>query len=499
MTFSNDARFVAPVVDMMMGSREAAVDYMTPLGLHHLMARGHHYGPGPWVAGGPRADWTSVYYHRADHDGIGFDRSASGSNAVAQYAPPLAREFGDVAHACRSSSCCGSTMCPGTTARVPDARCGTNSCIATPRASTSVRAMRETWSGLGEYIDPERHAQVAAFLAIQEKEAQWWRDASIAYFQTFSGRPLPQGYAPPAHHARLLPIARLPLCAGAVTSMKPMQLRVVPSRVLAVALRRLSRRQARRSRGDAPLLHAMFQDHAVLQRDQPIRVWGHAQPGETVKIEFAGKRRMRSADANGRWEARLPAAASRRSVHAHREQCRRRHADDQRRAGRRRLAVLGAVEHGAAVWRTLDARAEIAGASSDRIRLLTVPQDWQARRRRSTFAGPVQWRTTTSDTRARLLRGLLLLRARIAEDRRRADGTDQRRLGRLAHPGLDQQSSASRDGSCTTTNSTCWRCTRTIRSPRPAAGARSGAVGGSGRTGVAPGDEPWSADYARRQ
>ncbi|MET0814280.1 MAG: alpha-glucuronidase family glycosyl hydrolase, partial [Pseudoxanthomonas sp.] len=96
MTFSNDERFVAPVVEMMMGSRQAAVDYMTPLGLHHLMGRGHHYGPGPWVQGGPRADWTSVYYHRADEEGIGFDRSASGSNAVAQYFPPVAREFGDV-------------------------------------------------------------------------------------------------------------------------------------------------------------------------------------------------------------------------------------------------------------------------------------------------------------------------------------------------------------------------------------------------------------------
>ena len=86
MTFGNDAAFVQPAVAMMMGSHEAVVDYMTPLGLHHLMGRGHHYGPGPWVEGGPRADWTSVYYHRADAAGIGFDRSATGSNAIAQYA-----------------------------------------------------------------------------------------------------------------------------------------------------------------------------------------------------------------------------------------------------------------------------------------------------------------------------------------------------------------------------------------------------------------------------
>ena len=78
MTFSNDSRFVAPTVAMMMGSREAAVDYMTPLGLAHLMAAGHHYGPGPWQGGGARADWTPPYYHRADADGIGFDRTHNG-------------------------------------------------------------------------------------------------------------------------------------------------------------------------------------------------------------------------------------------------------------------------------------------------------------------------------------------------------------------------------------------------------------------------------------
>ncbi len=198
MTFSNDPAFVAPVVEMMMGSREAVVDYMTPLGLHHLMGRGHHYGPAPWVEGGPRADWTSVYYHRATREGIGFDRSASGSNAVAQYAPPVARRFGDVGrvpeeyllwfhhvpwdHRMRS----GRPLWEELVHRYA-------------RGVDYVKRMRATWDGLGAHIDGERHAQVAAFLAIQQKEAQWWRDASIAYFQTFSGRPLPAGQAPPPH------------------------------------------------------------------------------------------------------------------------------------------------------------------------------------------------------------------------------------------------------------------------------------------------------------
>src|SRR5688500_20249290 len=89
MTFTSDPAFLAAVKPMMLASRQAAVDYMTPLGLHHLMARNHHYGPGPWVSGGPRADWTSVYYHRADGAGIGFDRTAAGSDAVSQYAPAV--------------------------------------------------------------------------------------------------------------------------------------------------------------------------------------------------------------------------------------------------------------------------------------------------------------------------------------------------------------------------------------------------------------------------
>src|SRR5438132_2784768 len=85
MTFSNDPRVVGPVQGMMLAPPEAVVNYMTPLGLAHQMARGHPYGPGPWVSGG-RVDQTSVYFNRADSAGLGFDRTASGSNAVRQYA-----------------------------------------------------------------------------------------------------------------------------------------------------------------------------------------------------------------------------------------------------------------------------------------------------------------------------------------------------------------------------------------------------------------------------
>ncbi|WP_236621825.1 alpha-glucuronidase family glycosyl hydrolase [Luteimonas huabeiensis] len=198
MTFGNDPAVVAPIVGMMMASREAVVDYTGALGLHHLMARGHHYGPGPWVEGGPRADWTSVYFHRATRDGIGFDRSRRGSDAVSQYAPAVAEVFDDPDRVPEElllwfhhvswdrPMASGRTLWEELLHRYD-------------RGVASVRAMRATWAGLAGRIDPERHAQVAAFLAIQEQEAQWWRDASIAYFQSISGRPLPPGVAPPPH------------------------------------------------------------------------------------------------------------------------------------------------------------------------------------------------------------------------------------------------------------------------------------------------------------
>ncbi|MBC7669013.1 MAG: alpha-glucuronidase [Gemmatimonadaceae bacterium] len=213
MTFSTDPRFVEPVVTMMMGSREAAVDYMTPLGLHHQMGRSHHYGPGPWVTGGPRADWTSVYYAKAGPDGVGFDRTATGSNAVAQYAPVVAQRFSDlktvderdllwfhhVPWDYRLKS--GVSLWDGMVTHYS-------------RGVSYVDGMGKTWETLAPYVDPERHAQVASFLAIQRHEAQWWRDASIAYFQTFSKRPLPAGEAAPAHSLEYYESLNFPYAPG---------------------------------------------------------------------------------------------------------------------------------------------------------------------------------------------------------------------------------------------------------------------------------------------
>ncbi|WP_139118011.1 alpha-glucuronidase family glycosyl hydrolase, partial [Xanthomonas graminis] len=198
MTFGNDPALVAPVVGMMMASHQAAVDYMTPLGLHHLMGRGHHYGPAPWDAGSARPDWDPVYYHRADRNGIGFDRSATGSNAVAQYAPPLARRFGDV-RTVPEDYLLWFHHVPWDH-RMASGRPLWQELIGRyDHGVAEVARMRATWSGLAPYVDAQRYRQVADFLAIQQREAQWWRDASIAYWQQASGRMLPPGTVPPAH------------------------------------------------------------------------------------------------------------------------------------------------------------------------------------------------------------------------------------------------------------------------------------------------------------
>jgi alpha-glucuronidase len=95
LTFSSDPVVVSTVKKIMMDSRENSVNYMTPLGLHHIMGNGHHFGPGPWVSRG-RADWTAVYYHKADSAGVGFDRSSTGSNATGQYFKPVADQFANL-------------------------------------------------------------------------------------------------------------------------------------------------------------------------------------------------------------------------------------------------------------------------------------------------------------------------------------------------------------------------------------------------------------------
>jgi alpha-glucuronidase len=196
-TFTNNVAFIAPVKQMMLGSREYAVNYMTPLGLHHIMARDHHHGPGPWVSEG-RPDWTSVYYHRADTAGIGFDRTAAGSNALSQYYPEVRQRFEDTG-SCPESMLLWFHHMPWDHRMASGRTLWEELCYRYYDGADSVKKMQQTWKSLEGMIDQERFDHVKAMLSIQVKEAVWWRDACVLYFQTFSRRPIPEGLEKPAH------------------------------------------------------------------------------------------------------------------------------------------------------------------------------------------------------------------------------------------------------------------------------------------------------------
>jgi alpha-glucuronidase len=194
MTFTPSPNFVTPVVTMMMASREAAVDYMTPLGLAHLMGTEHHYGPAPWVADLARPEWNPTYYHRADAEGIGFDRTAAGSDALAQYAPAAAAQLA------RDPRYLLWYHHLGWTAPLAGGEPLWDALVHHyDRGAAAVLRMQATWQRLGPFVDRERFEKSSGYLTIQAREARWWRDASIAYFQSLNHLPLPVGSASPAH------------------------------------------------------------------------------------------------------------------------------------------------------------------------------------------------------------------------------------------------------------------------------------------------------------
>lgn len=196
MTFSNTAAVMQPIQEIMLASREIAVNYMTPLGLHHLMGWSHHYGPGPWIKDKRRADWTSVYYHQADSQGIGFDRTASGSNALSQYAPEIQERYASP-ETCPEKYLLWFHHLPWDYTMDSGKILWEAICQKYYQGADSVGWMRKMWHTLEGKIDEERFDQVKTLLKIQEKEAVWWRNACVLYFQTFSQRPIPKGLEKP--------------------------------------------------------------------------------------------------------------------------------------------------------------------------------------------------------------------------------------------------------------------------------------------------------------
>ncbi|MCC8118530.1 MAG: alpha-glucuronidase [Bacteroidales bacterium] len=179
------------IVEIMMRSREACVDYMMPMGLHHIFAFGHHYGPEPWCdVSGAREDWLPRYYHRADSLGLGFDRSSAGSNAVAQYREDFAQKVENI-DSCPDELLLWFHHVPWTKKMADGNTLWENLCRHYQHGVDEVDAMAEQWQNLNGQIDPEIFADVADRLEVQQADARWWRDACILYFNQYNLLPIP--------------------------------------------------------------------------------------------------------------------------------------------------------------------------------------------------------------------------------------------------------------------------------------------------------------------
>ena len=190
-TFTNEPDFTDPVLDMMMSSREAAVDYMMPLGFHHIFAWDHHYGPEPWCEiEGARADWLPKYYHKADWLGVGFDRTREGSCNVDQYHEPLASIYNSI-ESCPEDILLWFHHVPWTHTMSSGRTLWDEICFRYDRGVKTARSYLSVWDNVKPYVDSERWEAVRAKLEIQESDARWWRDACIQYFGEFSGMPVP--------------------------------------------------------------------------------------------------------------------------------------------------------------------------------------------------------------------------------------------------------------------------------------------------------------------
>jgi alpha-glucuronidase len=199
MTFNTDKASAGTIKNMMLNSREAIVNYMTPLGLHHLMGWSHHYGPGPWIKDKPRADWTSVYYHQADSKGIGFDRTTTGSNAIAQYFPEVASQFANL-DTCPEEYLLWFHHLPWDY-KLKSGEILWNEIVKHYYlGAEQVKKMQESWDTLEGKVDSEWHRSVKQLLAVQYDEAVWWRNSCVLYFQSFSNMPIPESLPKPAHN-----------------------------------------------------------------------------------------------------------------------------------------------------------------------------------------------------------------------------------------------------------------------------------------------------------
>ena len=213
MTYSNNPVFVQTASKLMMESRDLFVQYANPIGLHHIMGTGHHYGPAPWVSNLGRPDWNPVYYHKADSIGIGFNRTATGSNALAQYHPD-ARKLWENMQDCEEINLLWFHHVPWNFKMKSGRTLWNELCYNYYKGAERVTAMQKTWDDLQSYVDKQRFSEVKMLLKVQEEEAIWWRNACLLYFQTFSKQPIPKEYPQPDKSLDYYKNLRFPYAPG---------------------------------------------------------------------------------------------------------------------------------------------------------------------------------------------------------------------------------------------------------------------------------------------
>ena len=202
---------LSPLLKLMLDSREACVNYMMPLGIHHIFAGSHHYGPEPWYSPkGLRADWTPPYYHKADSIGMGFDRTLKGSANVKQYPDELCRLYNDI-NTCPENLLTWFHHVPWDFRMKSGRTFWDELCHKYDEGVHQARHFLAVWDAVQPYVDSQRFKEVQRKLRIQARDSEWWRDACLLYFQTFSHRPIPQDMEHPVHNLDEMMKFRIPI------------------------------------------------------------------------------------------------------------------------------------------------------------------------------------------------------------------------------------------------------------------------------------------------
>ena len=189
-TYENqDEKFTKPVEMMMMTSREACVNYMMPLGLHHIFKFDHHYGPEPdgFIASYP-LEWCPVYYHKADAQGVGFDRSSKGTDAVGQYPEPYRSMYDNIA-TCPEEYLLWFHHVPWTYKMKSGSTLWQELCMKYNMGVAMVEVYRDFWhTSAKQYMkgDEQEWQHTDSLLNVQLENAKEWRNTCLKYFQTFS-------------------------------------------------------------------------------------------------------------------------------------------------------------------------------------------------------------------------------------------------------------------------------------------------------------------------